>query len=327
MTETQAVPAEETPAKRRQRRSVGTLLREYAVLVLLVLLIAGLTILSPAFLTSSNLINILNQIAPLAIIAAAGTFVIISGNFDLSTGATYGLAGVVAAAVSMSTGSPVIGLVLAPLVGLVIGAINGIVITKLRIHSFLATLATSMIITTISVLITGGALITVTTPGFANLGRSRFLGIFVAVWIATVLIAILWLILSRTVFGRWVYAVGGNAEAAVLSGIGVDRTRVLVFSLSGLAAGVAGAIGVSRIASGQPLSGAGLELDAIAAVVLGGTSIMGGSGAVWRSIAGVILIAFIGNGFDLMSINPQMKDLVTGVIILAAVGLAAFGRK
>ena len=140
-------------------------------------------------------------------------------------------------------------------------------------------------------------------------------------------VAILWFLLTRSVFGRHVFAVGGNAEAAELSGVKVDRTRIIVFSISGLAAGLAAAIGVSRIASGQPLAGAGLELDAIAAIILGGTSIYGGVGAIWRSVVGVFLIALIGNGFDLMNLNPQLKDMVTGFIILAAVGMAAAGQK
>jgi ribose transport system permease protein len=124
-----------------------------------------------------------------------------------------------------------------------------------------------------------------------------------------------------------VFAVGGNPEAAGLSGVRVDRIRIIVFALSGLAAGIAAAISVSRIGSGQPQSGLGIELQAIAAIILGGTSIYGGIGAVWRSLAGVFLIALIGNGFDLLNFNPQIKDLVTGLIILAAVALAAVGKR
>ncbi|MGH8882189.1 MAG: ABC transporter permease [Stackebrandtia sp.] len=137
----------------------------------------------------------------------------------------------------------------------------------------------------------------------------------------------LWAVLQRTTFGRYVFAVGGNEDAARLSGLRVARVRIAVFVLSGAAAGLAAAIGVSRISSGQPQAGVGMELDAIAAIILGGTSINGGSGAVWRSVAGVFLIALIGNGFDILSLNPQLKDLATGVIILAAVALSAIGRR
>ncbi|WCD91629.1 ABC transporter permease [Microbacterium sp. nov. GSS16] len=323
---TEAANTTVTRTRARSKFSAKELVIEYAVLLLLAAVLVALAILSPSFFTFGNIVNILNQNAPLVIIAAAGTFVIISGNFDLSTGAIYSVAGVVAAWLAVTTGNVALALGAAPLIGIVLGAFNGTVITRLRVHSFLATLASSMIFTTIAVLTTGGSLITVTTPGFTTLGRNRVGGVFIAVLVMIVVVAILWFVLSRTLFGRRVYAVGGNAEAAELSGIHVDRTRILVFVISGLAAGTAAAIGVSRIASGQPLAGAGLELSAIAAVILGGTSIYGGIGAVWRSVAGVFLIALIGNGFDLLNLNPQLKDMVTGFIILAAVGLAAAGR-
>lgn len=322
----EAIDTTATRAQARKKFTIKEIAIEYAVLLLLVAVLIALAILSPSFFTFGNIVNILNQNAPLVIIASAGTFVIISGNFDLSTGAIYSVAGVVSAWLAVTTGNVWLALLAAPVVGLALGLFNGVVITRLRVHSFLGTLASSMIFTTIAVLITGGSLITVTVPGFTALGRNRIGGVFIAVFVMIAVVALLWFVLSRTVFGRHVYAIGGNPEAAELSGVHVSRTRVIVFVLSGLAAGTAAAIGVSRIASGQPLAGAGLELSAIAAVILGGTSIYGGLGAVWRSVAGVFLIALIGNGFDLLNLNPQLKDMVTGFIILAAVGLAAAGR-
>lgn len=207
------------------------------------------------------------------------------------------------------------------------GFANGLVVAKMRIHSFLATLATSMIYGSFAVLITGGSLVTVAINGFSILGRDRTFGLFNAVWVLLLVIILGTILLTRTRFGRYVFAVGGNPSAAELSGLSVDRIQMSVFALSGLAAGIAAAIGVSRISSGQPLAGTGLELQAIAAIVLGGTSINGGVGAVWRSIAGVFLIALIGNGFDLMNFNPQAKNLVTGVIILVAVAIGVVGRR
>ena len=322
----EAIDTTATRAQARKKFTIREIAIEYAVLLLLAAVLIALAILSPSFFTFGNIVNILNQNAPLVIIASAGTFVIISGNFDLSTGAIYSVAGVVSAWLAVTTGNVWLALLAAPVVGLALGLFNGVVITRLRVHSFLGTLASSMIFTTVAVLITGGSLITVTVPGFTALGRNRIGGVFIAVFVMIVAVALLWFVLSRSVFGRHVYAIGGNPEAAELSGIHVSRTRVIVFVLSGLAAGTAAAIGVSRIASGQPLAGAGLELSAIAAVILGGTSIYGGLGAVWRSVAGVFLIALIGNGFDLLNLNPQLKDMVTGFIILAAVGLAAAGR-
>lgn len=316
-----------TPAAVRERRITTTsaldVVRDYAVLILLVALIVLLAISTPSFFTSTNLLNILNQNAPLAIIAIAGTFVIISGSFDLSTAAMYAVGSVAAAWVATETGDARLALLSAPVLCLLLGAFNGLAVTKLKVHSFLATLATSLIFKAIAVLITGGFLISVTTPGFSELGRGRIGAVFYSVIILVLFAAVMWFVLSGTTFGRHVFAVGGNQEAAKLSGISVDRVRITVFALSGLAAGIAAAIGVSRIASGQPQAGAGLEFDAIAAVILGGTSIYGGIGAVWRSVAGVFLIALIGNGFDILGWDPQLKDLVTGAIILAAVALAA----
>lgn len=311
------------------RRSTSALafVRDYAVLLLLVVLVVVLAFLSPSFLTVPNVMNILTQNAPLAIIAVAGTFVIISGNFDLSTASIFAVGSVVAAWLATTGNAVWISLSVPMFVGALLGAVNGLIVTKLRIHSFLATLASGMIFTSFAVLVTGGTLIAVGTEGFTTLGQGRTFGVFNAVWVLLVFFAAGWLLLSRTQFGRYVYAVGGNSAAAELSGLDVDRIKVSVFAFSGFAAGLAAAIGVSRIASGQPLAGAGLETQAIAGVVLGGTSINGGSGAVWRSLAGVYLMALIGNGFDLMNFNPQMKDLVTGVIIVAAVAISMVGRR
>ncbi|RLV56933.1 ABC transporter permease [Aeromicrobium phragmitis] len=302
-------------------------IRDYAVLLLIALLVVVLAVVSPSFFSAANLMNIVNQNVPLAMIAAAGTFVIISGNFDLSTGAIFSVGAVVAAYVAVETQNPWLALAAAPLCGLLLGVLNGVAVTTLKVHSFLATLATSMVFSAIAVLITKGSLITVSVEGFSTLGRGRIGLVFYAVIVMVVFVALLWFLLNRTVFGRHVFAVGGNQHAAELSGVRVSRLRLSVFALSGLAAGLAAAIGVSRIASGQPQVGLGMELDAIAAIILGGTSINGGIGAVWRSVAGVFLIALIGNGFDIMNLNPQLKDLATGVIILAAVGLSAIGGR
>ena len=302
-------------------------IREYAVLLPLILLFIILSFSSDSFFSTTNILNILNQQTPLAIIAIAGTFVIISGGFDLSTGAIFAVANVVAAWITVNLTSPTLGLMIAPLVGLILGIINGIIVTRLKIHSFLATLATSLVYRATAVLVTGGALIPISDPKFSILGREKFLGVFWAIWVLLAFFLIASFISNRTVYGRYVPAIGGNSEAAELSGIAVDRIRVMVFGFSGLAAGLASAIAVSRVASGQPLAGTGIELDASAAIILGGTSIYGGVGAIWRSICGVYLIALIGNGFNLLNVNPLFKDLVTGAIILIAVAVAASERK
>jgi len=263
---------------------------------------------------------------PLALIAAALTLVIISGGFDLSTGAIFGVAGVSAAWLAVNV-DPTLGMIAGPLIGIVLGIINGLIITGFNVHSFLATLATSMVYRGIAVLITGGALIPVRMPEFAWLGRERIGMVNVAVIVLVIFTAAMMILLNRTTFGRRVIAVGGNEEAAILSGVRTNLIKIAAFSLTGFAAGLAGVIAVSRISMGQPQAGVGIELEAIAAVILGGTSIYGGAGAVWRSIAGVMLLALIGNGFNILNVNPFYKDLTTGAIIVAAVALSAGKRR
>jgi ribose transport system permease protein len=308
------------------RQRFFTLAQEYAVLVLLVALFIVLSFASPAFLTPQNLLNILNEQAPLAIVATAGTLVIIAGGFDLSTGAIAAVANVCAAWLAVRY-SPGIGLLAAPILGLGLGTVNGLIVTRLRIHSFLATLASSLVYTGLALLITNGELIPVMQQSFTVLGQGSIGGIYIAVIVLAAFVLLAIFLLNRTTLGRHVFAVGGNAEAAELSGVRVDVVRATTFAFSGLAAGLAAAILVSRVASGEPQTGQDLTLNAIAAVILGGTSIYGGVGAVWRSIAGVFLLALIGNGFNLLNANPFFQDLVTGVIIVLAVALSAAGGR
>ena len=268
-------------------RGVLAFVRHYAVVLIIIALMIYMTFSSDAFLTPRNLLNILNQSAPLAIIAAALTLVIIGGGFDLSTGAIFGVATVSAAWIAVNF-DPVAALVVAPLVGLVLGVVNGIIITSLHVHSFLATLATSLVFRGIAILITGGFLIQARIPEFQWLGRERIAGtVNVAVIVLIIFVAMTMFLLNRTTFGRRVYAVGGNEEAAILSGVRVGLVKIGCFALTGVASGLAAAIAVSRLGMGQPQAGMGMELEAIAAVILGGTSIYGGEGAVWRSVAGV----------------------------------------
>lgn len=317
------------PAFRLTRDRLGPfrrLLREYAVLVLFVAVFIWLSFASNAFLTPQNILNILNQSAPLAIVAVAGTLVIIGGGFDLSTGSIFGVATVVAAWLAVNV-DPLLGLASAPIVGASLGLFNGVIITGLRVHSFLATLATSLVFRGAALLITGGFLIPVGhLDDFTILGRDRLGPVNLAVVVCAAFAVAMWVALNRTTVGRYIYAVGGNEEAAILSGIRVGRVKIWTFVLSGIAAGIGGAITVSRIASGQPQAGEGIELQAIAAIILGGTSIYGGAGAIWRSIVGVYLLALIGNGFNILNANPFFKDLTTGLIIIAAVALSASRR-
>ena len=300
-------------------------LRTYAVLILIVLLMIILTLSSEAFLTPRNLLNILNQNTPLAIIASALTLVIIVGGFDLSTAAIFAVASVTAAWIAINY-NPYVGLLVAPLIGIVLGYLNGIIITSLKVHSFLSTIATSLVFRGMAILITGGFLIPVRMEEFTWLGREKIFDVHVAVYVLLVFAIISTFILNRTTIGRYIFAIGGNEDASILSGIKVNLVKIFAFSFCGFAAGIAAAVQVSRISLGTSQAGLGMELQAIAAVILGGTSIYGGSGAVWRSIAGVMLLALINNGFNILNADPFYKDLTTGLVIIAAVALTA-GRK
>jgi ribose transport system permease protein len=301
------------------------LARRYAVVILVVTLTLTLSVASEAFLRPQNLLNILSQIAPLAIIASAGTLVIIAGGFDLSTGAIFGLAAVTSAWTAVNI-DPLVGMLVGPGVGLSLGLLNGIVITYFAVHSFLATLATSLVYRGLAIFVSGGFLIPVASETFRVVGQGSIGPVNNAVFILIGWITLMGFVLRFTTMGRYVYAVGGNPEAAELSGISVSRITIFTFALSGLAAGIAGLISTSKIATGQATAGSGLELQAIAAVVLGGTSIMGGEGAVWRSVLGVLLLALIANGFNLLNADPFLRDLTTGVVIIFAVALSARRR-
>jgi len=299
--------------------------RDYAVLILIVLLMIVLSLASDAFLTPRNLLNILNQNAPLAIIACALTLVIIVGGFDLSTGAIFAVASVSSAYIAINF-NPYIGLLLAPIIGIVLGYLNGIIITTFKVHSFLSTIATSLVFRGLAILITGGFLIPVRMKEFTWLGREKIFEVHVAVYVLIVFAILSTFILTKTTVGRYIFAIGGNEDASILSGIKVNLVKIFAFSFCGFAAGIAAAIQVSRISLGTSQAGVGMELQAIAAVILGGTSIYGGSGAVWRSIAGVMLLALINNGFNILNADPFYKDLTTGLVIIAAVALTS-GRK
>ena len=324
MTDTRA--AMPTPARPRRRITAGEVARDYGVLIIIAVLLAALSLASDSFLTPRNLLNILNQSTPLFIIASALTLVIIGGGFDLSTGAIFGVAAVAAGWLAVNV-DPVLGILAGPVIGLGLGVINGAIITGFNVHSFLVTLATSLVYRGLAILVTDGKLIPVRIPEFAWLGREKLGLVNVAILVMAAFAALMMFLLNRTTLGRAIFAVGGNEEAALLSGIRTRLVKVVTFALSGAAAGLAGVITVSRISMAEPQAGAGLEFEAIAAVILGGTSIMGGAGAVWRSIAGVLLIALIGNGFNILNVNPFFKDLTTGLIIVLAVALAASGSR
>lgn len=322
--ETASTPATAVP---RRRRSVDLLqgLRDYGVVVGVVGLFIVLAISSDPFLTKDNLLNLVDQSAYIGLIATAGTIVVIAGGVDLSTAAIFALAGVVAAKVTMNA-DPWVGLLLGVVAGGAIGAANGLISELGKITSLIATLATALVIRGIAQMITHGEQVTPTKLSFANLGTGTWLDATYTAWIFVAVALVLWFVLARTRFGRHVYAVGANAEAARLSGVDITRVRTAAFVISGLAAGLAGVLSASRVGNGQSDAGTGLELQALTAVFIGGTSLSGGSGAVWRTIVGVFLLGLIKNGFDLLGWDPLYEQVIEGAIILLAVAADSWSR-
>lgn len=311
-----------------QRRA---LIRDYGIVATVILLFIVLALTAPNFLTVDNFKNVLNQNAYLAITAFGATLVIIAGGFDLSVGAIFALAGVVAAYVTIHV-DPAIGIFAAIAVGVLVGLINGLLITLLRAHSFLVTLAMGIVLGGVSLAITQGKLLNAYEhEAFTWFGKEELIGdIPNAIFLMVIIGVVLGLVLRRSSFGRYVIAVGGNPGAARLSGIRVNLVVISTFVISGLMAAISGFIEVSRSGTGQtePGNARDLALEAIAAVVIGGTSILGGRGAIWRTALGVTLLALIANGFNLLGVAPEWRSIASGSVIVLAVGLNALsGRR
>jgi ribose transport system permease protein len=315
----------DAPDRRTMGERLATL-RSAGILLPFVILFVVISTTSSGFLTKVNLLNILDQQSAILVMAAAGTFVLIAGGIDLSVGATYALAGVIAAQVAQHHGV-VISVVLALLAGLAIGLVNGVISTVFRINALIATLSMSFIVSGLASRVTNGNLIVLTNhPSFGKIAQTTFLGVRTSIWIALAASLILGIVLSRTTVGRYIYASGGNAEAARLAGVRVSGIRITAFAASGTMAALGGVIDTSRVLSAQSSSGDTLAFTVLAGIVVGGTSILGGEGAIWRTIVGVLFIALVGNGFDLLGVNPLYQQITLGVILLLAVGLDAWTR-
>jgi ribose transport system permease protein len=300
-------------------------LRDYAIVGAVVVLFVVLSLTSDVFLTRTNLLNITAQVVPTAIVAFAYTWLIICGEFDLSAGAVFVLTGIVATNLYDDIGTYP-ALLVGILVATAYGAVNGFLVAYVRINSFVCTLATSIIAYGFTLAISQGRLLTITDSGFATIGRGSVAGLRYSIWIMILCGALVAFTLSRTKLGRWVYAVGGNPEAARLSGINTRAVKLLSFVVVGLAAGIGGAILASRTSVGQPGNGIETVFAAFSAVVVGGTSIGGGRGAIWRTVFGVFFLAMITNGFNLLGVSIYYQQIIQGVIILFAVAVDALSR-
>ncbi|GHY89139.1 ribose ABC transporter permease [Vibrio cholerae] len=296
---------------------------EQKSLIALLFLVVVVSFLNPNFFTVDNILNILRQTSVNAIIAVGMTLVILTAGIDLSVGSVLALCGAFAATLVAMEVPVLVAVPTALLAGAALGAISGIIIAKGKVQAFIATLVTMTLLRGVTMVYTDGRPIstgfTDTADTFAWFGTGYALGIPVPVWLMVMVFAGAWYLLNHTRFGRYVYAVGGNESATRLSGINVDRVKIGVYAICGLLAALAGIIVTSRLSSAQPTAGMGYELDAIAAVVLGGTSLMGGKGRIMGTLIGALIIGFLNNALNLLDVSSYYQMIAKAVVILLAV--------
>lgn len=292
---------------------------KYKSLIGLLILCMVITFITPRFLSITNIRNVLTQVSVNAVIAIGMSFVILTGGIDLSVGSILAVSGAVAASIMKSTGNLFLAIIVALTIGCLIGLINGALVSKGRIQAFIVTLATMTIFRGVTYVYTNGTPISGLGQSFSGIGNKAFLGLPIPVVFMVIVFGIGFYVLSQTRYGRYLYALGGNEDSARLSGINTSKIKTLVYVISGATAALSGIIVTSRIGSASPNAGVGFELDAIAAVVLGGTSLAGGEGSVVGTIIGALIIGVLNNGLNLMNVSPFYQAIVKGLVILLAV--------
>lgn len=299
------------------------ILSKYQSVIGLIIFSIIISFLSDRFMTGSNIFNIFRQTSYNAIIAVGMTFVILTGGIDLSVGSTFAFSGAIAAFLVGSGYNPYIAMLAALVVGAGVGVTNGIVITKGKLQPFIVTLATMTIFRGVTLVFTDGKPISAgyekNAEIFSKIGNGYTFGVPNPILIMIFIVVLGYFILRHTTIGRYVYAIGGNEEAAKLSGINVHRIKIFVYGISGFLAALAGIIITSRLSSAPPTAGTGYELDAIAAVVLGGTSLAGGIGSILGTIVGALIIGILNNALNLLDVTSYYQLLVKGLVILVAV--------
>lgn len=289
-------------------------------LITLVVLGVLIALLTPRFLSPLNLTNVLVQAAVITVVAMGMTFVIVGGGFDLSVGSIVALSGCVCAAVMMQAGIAA-GVAAGVAAGALVGLANGLIVTVLKVNPFITTLGMMVLVRGVVFLFTGSEQVPIDRSlpqSFLDFGVERLLGIHYLVWVPVVLLFVLSWVLARTPYGRRVYATGGNREAAYFSGIRVERVVASTYVWCGALAGLAGVMLASRLQSGQPTAGEFYELTAIAAVVLGGASLYGGEGKLYKSVIGVFIMVTLGNGLNLLNVDSYWQRVAIGAVIILA---------
>ncbi|MEZ6854663.1 ribose ABC transporter permease [Halodesulfovibrio aestuarii] len=306
-----------------QKKTLTTKLIEQKTLIALIIMIVVVSLLNPHFFTTGNILNILRQTAVNAIIAVGMTMVILTAGIDLSVGSILALCGAIGASLIASELPVLVAIGASLTAGAIVGGVTGIIIAKGKVQAFIATLVAMTLVRGLTLVYTDGRPIstgfTDVADNFATIGTGYLLGVPVPVWIMAITFLAAWYLLNHTRLGRYIYALGGNEAATRLSGINVDRIKITVYALSGLLSALAGLIVTSRLSSAQPTAGAGYELDAIAAVVLGGTSLMGGKGSIIGTLLGALIIGFLNNALNLLDVSSYYQMIAKALVILLAV--------
>lgn len=315
-----------TNAGSRTRGHVSAFLNRWGVVLALVLLVIVATILSDRFLTLPNLLNVARQIAIVGVLAIGMTFVILTAGIDLSVGSILAVAAVTTADAVNAQG-PATGIAVALLVGAGLGLVNGLGVTLGGVQPFIMTLGMLAFARGLAFVLTGGSPIPTNDATFLEIGNGRLFGVPNPALLFLALLLVAGFVLRHTTFGRSVYAVGSNEEAARLSGIAVNRVKTLVYAISGLCAGIAGLLYASQLGVGTPIAGEAFELDAIAATVVGGTSLFGGQGSITGTFLGAAILGILSNVLNLTGVNPFVQRLFRGALIVLAVMIQRRGGR
>lgn len=302
---------------------LSAVIRRYHLgpLIGLVVLVIILSLLSKQFFTFGNLRNVALQTSVNALMAVGMTFVILTAGIDLSVGSSLALTAALSAGLMVAHVNPWVATIIALIVGAAAGLLNGVFVAYFRLAPFIVTLGTMQLFRGLTEVYTNGNPIFNLPPSFSKFGTGLFLAIPLPVWVTALVFVLVWVVLKKSVFGRRVYAIGGNEQVAHLAGVSVKKYVVLVYVISGILAALAGIVLTSRLGSAEPTAGTGYELDAITAVVLGGTSLFGGEGTIVGTLIGALILGVIDNGLNLLNVNSFYQDAVKGLIILAAIML------
>ena len=301
--------------------------KKYGIAVITIALFLILSLTTEGFFTERNIRNLLDQQSTILIAASFMTIVIISGNFDISISAIFVVAPLFALNIENATGNIPLSILGGIGLGVVLGSFNALVVTYFKVNSFIATLATSFMFFGFGYLISDRSLMRPVTDSYQQIARTKFFDITSATWIALVVVIVASILLTRTRFGRNVFATGGNQEAARLAGINVPQVQAITFILLGAAAALAGIVNSSRSISAQPSDDFSFVFSVLTAVIVGGTSIMGGKGAIWRTVAAAFFLAFMNNGFNLLQVDPLWQRIILGLVIVIAVALDSWSQR